>query len=124
MYDMQIISYDTNLSFFIDEFIIYMIIQHTKPLSMYFLLQIWKYVGFYDSQSDPTIYDSTYFQWFYIRSWFWQTCLDPWFSILYKNLYLWSDNHTKEAPCALVQILTFNTLGCQLIAYLLKGHTC
>ena len=35
---MQIISYDANFSFFIDEFIIYMIIQHTKLLSMCFLL--------------------------------------------------------------------------------------
>ena len=38
MYDMQITSYDANLSFYMDEFIIYMIIQHTKLLSMYFLL--------------------------------------------------------------------------------------
>ena len=38
MYDMQITLYDTNLSFFffLDEFIIYMIIQHTKSLSMCF----------------------------------------------------------------------------------------
>ena len=38
MYDMQIISYDANVSFFMDEFIIYVIIQHTNPLSMCFLL--------------------------------------------------------------------------------------
>ena len=38
MYGMQIISYDANLSFFIDEFIIYVIIQDTKTLSMCFLL--------------------------------------------------------------------------------------
>ena len=35
---MQITSYDANLSFFKDEFIIYVIIQHTKSLLMYFLL--------------------------------------------------------------------------------------
>ena len=39
MYDMQITSYDANLSFFMDEFIIYVIIQHTKSLSMCFLLK-------------------------------------------------------------------------------------
>ena len=38
MYDMQITSYDANLSSFTDEFIIYVIIQHTNPLSMCFLL--------------------------------------------------------------------------------------
>ena len=38
MYDMQITSYDANLYFFMDEFKIYVIIQHTKPLSMCFLL--------------------------------------------------------------------------------------
>ena len=38
IYDMQIISYDANFSFFIDEFIIYVIIQYTKLLSMCFLL--------------------------------------------------------------------------------------
>ena len=38
IYDMQITSYDANLSFFKNEFIIYVIIQHTKLLSMYFLL--------------------------------------------------------------------------------------
>ena len=38
MYDMQITSYNANLSFFMDEFIIYVIIQHTKLLSMCFLL--------------------------------------------------------------------------------------
>ena len=32
MYDMQITSYDVNLSFFMDEFIIYVIIQQTKSL--------------------------------------------------------------------------------------------
>ena len=37
MYDMQITSYDANLSFFMDEFIIYVIIQHTKLLLMCFL---------------------------------------------------------------------------------------
>ena len=38
MYDMQITSYNANLSFFMDEFITYVIIQHTKSLSMCFLL--------------------------------------------------------------------------------------
>ena len=38
MYDMQITLYDATLSFLRDEFIIYVIIQHTKPLSMCFLL--------------------------------------------------------------------------------------
>ena len=42
MYDMQITLYDANLSFiylfFMNEFIFYMIIQHTKSLSMCFLL--------------------------------------------------------------------------------------
>ena len=38
IYDMQITSYDANLSFFMDEFIIYVIIQRTKSLSMCFLL--------------------------------------------------------------------------------------
>ena len=70
MYNMQTTSYNANLSFFMDELLIYMIIQHTKSLSMCFLLQIWKYVGFYDSQSDPTIYDPTYLQWFYVGSQF------------------------------------------------------
>ena len=37
MYDMQITSYNANLSFFMDEFIIYVIIQHTKLLLMCFL---------------------------------------------------------------------------------------
>ena len=37
IYDMQITSYDANL-IFLDEFIIYVIIQHIKSLSMYFLL--------------------------------------------------------------------------------------
>ena len=36
MYNMQITSYDANLSFFINEFIIYVIIQHSKQLSMCF----------------------------------------------------------------------------------------
>ena len=40
MYNMQITSYNANLSFFMDEFIIYVIIQHTKSLSMCFLLKI------------------------------------------------------------------------------------
>ena len=38
MYDMQITSYDANLFFFWDEFIIYVIIQPTKSLSTCFLL--------------------------------------------------------------------------------------
>ena len=38
MYDMQITSYDANLSFFMNEFIIYVITQHTESLSMCFLL--------------------------------------------------------------------------------------
>ena len=38
MYDLQITSYDANLSFFIDEFKIYVIVQHTKSLLMRFLL--------------------------------------------------------------------------------------
>ena len=45
MHDMQIATYDANLSFFINEFIIYVIIQHTKPLSMCFFalnLKIYK----------------------------------------------------------------------------------
>ena len=33
-----------------------------------------KYIGSYNSQSDPTIYDPNYVQWSYIGSWFWQ----PW----------------------------------------------
>ena len=36
IYETQITSYDANLSFFMDEFIIYVIIQHTKPLSTCF----------------------------------------------------------------------------------------
>ena len=36
MYDTQITLYDVNLSFFMDKFIIYVIIQHTKQLSMCF----------------------------------------------------------------------------------------
>ena len=42
MYDMQIASYDANLSFFMDKITIYVIIQHVR---------------FYDSRSDPTIHD-------------------------------------------------------------------
>ena len=38
MYDMQITSYDANLSFLMDEFKIYVIIQYTKSLLMHFLL--------------------------------------------------------------------------------------
>ena len=38
MYDMQITLYDGNFSFFKYEFIINVIIQHTKSLSMCFLL--------------------------------------------------------------------------------------
>ena len=38
MYDMQITLYDANLSFFMDKFIIHVIIQRTKSLSMCFLL--------------------------------------------------------------------------------------
>ena len=37
MYDMQITSYYGNFSFFMDEFIINVIIQHTKSLLMCFL---------------------------------------------------------------------------------------
>ena len=36
MHGMQITSYNANLHFFIDEFIINVIIQHTKSLSMCF----------------------------------------------------------------------------------------
>ena len=35
MYDMQITLYDANLCYFMDEFIIYVIIQHTKSLSIF-----------------------------------------------------------------------------------------
>ena len=38
MYDMQITLDDANLSFFIDEFKTYVIVQHTKLLTIYFLL--------------------------------------------------------------------------------------
>ena len=38
MYDLQIVSYDANLYFLMDKFTIYVIIQHTKSLSMCFLL--------------------------------------------------------------------------------------
>ena len=38
MYNMKITSYDANLSFFMDEFIIYVIIEHTKLLLMCLLL--------------------------------------------------------------------------------------
>ena len=38
MYDMQITSYDANLSFLMDKFIIYVIIQYAKPLLLCFLL--------------------------------------------------------------------------------------
>ena len=44
MYDMQITSYDANLSFFMDEFIIYVIIQHTKLLSMLDIFQQFTFV--------------------------------------------------------------------------------
>ena len=37
MYDMKITSYNRNLCFFMDKFTIYVIIQHTKSLSMCFL---------------------------------------------------------------------------------------
>ena len=40
MYDMQIASYNANLCFFMDKFTIYVIIQYTKLLSMYFLLEL------------------------------------------------------------------------------------
>ena len=74
MYNMQTAPYNANLSFFMDEFIIYVIIQHTNSLSMCFLFWIWKYVGFYDSRSDPIIYNPTYLQWFYVGS---QFCNHP-----------------------------------------------
>ena len=38
IYDMQIVSYDANLCFFMDKITIYVIIQHSKLLSMCFLL--------------------------------------------------------------------------------------
>ena len=69
MYDMQITSYDANLSFFMDKFIIYVIIQHTKPLSMCFCFKFENmYVGSYDLRFDLTIYDPTYLQGSYERS--------------------------------------------------------
>jgi len=38
---MQITSYDTNLSFFMDEFIIYVIIQTCKPIiNVFFVLNL------------------------------------------------------------------------------------
>ena len=36
MYDMQITSYDANICFLMEKFTIYLIIQHTKSLSMSF----------------------------------------------------------------------------------------
>ena len=40
MYDMQITLYDANLSFFMDKFIIYVIIQHTKSYMLHFIYLI------------------------------------------------------------------------------------
>ena len=37
MYDMQIASYDANFCFYMDKFTIYVVIQHTKSLSICFL---------------------------------------------------------------------------------------
>ena len=59
MYDMQIVSYDANLCFFMDKITIYVIIQHTKSYNMFFDLNL-KICRILRSTIVLTSYDLTY----------------------------------------------------------------
>ena len=110
------------LVFFIDEFIIYVIIQHSKFLSMCFSLEIWNFVRSYDVQSVLTIYDSTYFQWSYIRFRLWQPWIaesshSDWVSLNFASAFPFSLKCVRHAQIAFQRKRKMTFVACSLASF-------